>query len=140
MNENLVKAKLSIDNNHFYLDPLKPTIAPFEIEYFNLEVGDKIMGYEDDQEWEGIVGYDSSYPEEMEWFLYISNGVKTTVSPERMEGRSEGSRATMPYGEIRGKLIVAEALLTEGVDIELVIKYTKLSKRRLEKIVKRIML
>lgn len=93
----MIKAKLSIDSNHYHYGPSRPTISPFEIQYFELNVGDKIVGFQDDQEWEGIIEYDPTYPEEMKWFLDLNNCIEYPVSQEKMMGRSEGGRGYHAY-------------------------------------------
>ncbi len=133
----MVKAKLAIDCNFYQVEPSKPTISPFEIQYFELQVGDEIIGFQDDQEWEGTVSYDPTYPDEMQWYLDLNNSIEHPVSQERMEGRSEGGRAAMPIGEIRGELLVVEAMLADGMDIDKVSQYTRLSRTRLENIKRR---
>ena len=66
---NAIILKISIDCNFNQHGFSKPTISPFEIEYFSLKEGDIVIGFQDEQEWEGIVKYDSFLPEEMKWYL-----------------------------------------------------------------------
>jgi len=129
-----IELKLSIDCNFNQHGFSKPTISPFEIEYFSLKEGDIVIGFQDEQEWEGIVKYDSFLPEEMEWYLDLDLQKEYSVSNERAEGRHEGARSAFPIGEIIGGSAVATAMLTDGMDINLVKKYTRLSKTRLENI------
>jgi hypothetical protein len=129
-----IKVKLSIDCNFNQLGFSKPTISPFEIEYFFLKEGDIVIGFQDEQEWEGIVKYDASLPEEMNWYLDLDLQKEYSVSNERVEGRDEGTRSAIPTGEIRGESAVATAMLADGMDINIVKKYTRLSKTRLENI------
>lgn len=126
-----IRVKLSIDCNFNQLGFSKPTISPFEIEYFSLKEGDVVVGFQDEQEWEGTVRYDSSLPEEMKWYLDLDLQKEYSVSDERAEGRNEGARSAIPTGEIRGESEVVTAMLADGMDIDTVKKYTRLSKERL---------
>lgn len=128
------KLKISIDCNSNYFGFNKPTISPFEIEYFKLNEGDCVIGYQDEQEWEGIVRYNPNCPDEMQWYLDISDAKEYSVSVERMEGREEGGRSAIPIGEIRGEIRVVTAMLADGMEVDLVKKYTRLSKTRLQNI------
>lgn len=130
--------KIGIDCNFNWLGPLKPVISAFEIEHFNLKEGETIIGFQDDQEWEGIVKYDASCPEEMQWYIELKLTTEANVSIERMEGREEGARSAIPIGERTGEIYVVTAMIRDGIDIETVKKYTRLSKTRLENIKKAI--
>jgi hypothetical protein len=130
------KLKILVDCNSNYLGFNKPTISPIEIEYFSLNDGDCVIGYQDEQEWEGIVRYEPNCPDEMQWYLDISNAKEYPVSIERMEGREEGGRSAIPIGEIRGEICMVTAMLADGMEIDLVKKYTRLSKTRLINILK----
>ncbi|MGO4699267.1 hypothetical protein AB4Z50_33995 [Paenibacillus sp. 2TAB26] len=74
----------------------------------------------------------------MEWYLDISDSVEYPVSLEREEGRDEGWIAALPIGELSGEVTVVTAMLADGMDLNVVIKYTKLSRTRLENIKRRI--
>ncbi|MFC5468060.1 hypothetical protein ACFPPD_04960 [Cohnella suwonensis] len=130
--------KISIDTNFHYYGSTRPTISPFVIAQFNLHAGDVVIGFQDDQEWEGIIGFDPTYPEEMEWYLDLNCSKEYSVSKEREEGRDEGRRAAYPIGEISGEVAVVTEMLSDGMEIEKVIKYTRLSRTRLENIQRRL--
>jgi hypothetical protein len=134
MDNQKVKAKISIDCNFNYLGFDKPTISPFDVNYFALKEGDTVIGYQDEQEWEGIIRHDSSLSEEMKWYIELNLQKEYVVSSERMEGRDEGSRSAIPVGEIRGEIAVITAMLTDGMDIDTVKKYTRLSEMRIKNI------
>ncbi len=123
--------KISIDCNSNLLGFTKPTLSPYEIEYFSLKEGDIVIGFQDDLEWEGIIKYDSTLPEEMNWYLDLDLQKEYSVSDERVEGREEGARSAIPIGEIRGESIVVTAMIADGVSIDTIKKYTRLSKTRL---------
>jgi hypothetical protein len=130
------KLKISIDCNSNSLGFNKPTISPFEIEYFKLNEGDCVIGYQDEQEWEGIVRHETNCPDEMQWYLDLTNAKEYSVSIERMEGREEGGRSAIPIGEIRGEIHVITAMLADGMEVDIVSKYTRLSRTRLINILK----
>jgi hypothetical protein len=136
MDNQKVKTKISIDCNFNYLGFDKPIISPFDIEYFAFKEGDIVIGYQDEQEWEGIMRYDSTLPEEMKWYIELNLQKENVVSNERMEGRDEGARSAIPVGEIRGEIAVVTAMLNDGMDIDTVKKYTRLSETRLKNILK----
>lgn len=130
--------KIGIDANFNWLGPMKPVISTFEIEFFNLKEGEIIIGFQDEQEWEGIVRYDDSCPEEMQWYMELNPNSETKISKEKMECRKEGAKSAIPIGEIRGEIYVVTAMIKEGKDIDTVSKYTRLSRTRLENIKKSI--
>ena len=138
MDNKKIKAKISIDCNFNYLGFTKPTITLFTVQYFTLKEGDIVLGFQDEQEWEGTIRYDASLPEEMEWYLDLNLEKEYTISPERAEGRDEGARAAFPTGEIIGEKAVVTAMLADGMDIDTVKKYTRLSETRLRNILKNI--
>jgi hypothetical protein len=128
---NINMLKISIDCNSNFLGFDKPTLSPFEIEYFSLKEGNIVIGFQDDLEWEGTIRYDSTLPEGMNWYLELDLQKEYSVSDERVEGREEGARSAIPIGEIRGESIVVTAMLADGVSIDTVKKYTRLPKARL---------
>ena len=131
--------KISIDTNFHFYGPTRPTISPFVISRFNLLLGEKVIGFQDSQEWEGIIGFDKTYPEEMQWYLDISDGEEFAVSFDREVGRDEGWDAALLIGELSGEIAVVTAMLADGIDIDTITKYTRLSRTRLENIKRRIM-
>jgi hypothetical protein len=131
MHNESIKVKLMVDCNCNYLGFDKPTLSSFEIEYFSLKEGDKVIGFQDEQEWEGIVRKDPTLPEDMQWYLELDLQKESLVSEERQVGRDEGFRSALPIGEIGGEMAVATAMIADGIDIEVVMKYSRLSKDRL---------
>ncbi|ETT46684.1 hypothetical protein C162_19544 [Paenibacillus sp. FSL R7-269] len=128
--------KIAIDTNFNYFGPSRPTISPFVISYFDLHAGDIVIGFQDDQEWEGSIGYAPNCPEEMEWYLDLNGSLEYSVTKEREQGRDEGRRASYPIGELSGEVAVASKMLSDGIDIDKVLNYTRLSRTRLENIKK----
>jgi hypothetical protein len=135
---NMYKVKIAIDTNFHHFGPTRPTVSPFVISYFNISRGDTVIGFQDDQEWEAVVGFDSTYPEEMEWFLELTGSKEFAVLKEREEGRDEGWSAACPIGELNGEVAVVTAMLADGIDIERIFKYTRLSRTRLNNIKRRL--
>lgn len=130
--------KISIDTNFHFHSPTRPTISPFVISRFNLVLGEKVIGFQDSQEWIGTIGFDKTYPEEMEWYFDLSDAEEFPVTPDRETGRDEGWTAAIPIGELSGEIAVVTAMLTDGIDIDTVAKYTRLSLTRIENIKRRI--
>lgn len=131
--------KISIDTNFHYYGPNRPIISPFVVSRFNLRLGEVVIGFQDSQEWEGIIGFDNTYPEEMQWYLDISDGKEYPVTSEREAGRDEGWAAALPIGELNGEIAIVSAMLEDGIDIDEISKYTRLSRTRLENIKKRLL-
>ncbi|MEK4008419.1 hypothetical protein [Paenibacillus sp. FSL H3-0333] len=132
----MIKVKIAIDTNFNYFGPSRPTISPFVISHFDIHEGDIIIGFQDDQEWEGNIGYDPNSPEEMEWYLDLNGSKEYSVTEEREKGRDEGIRAAYPIGELSGEVAVVSKMLSDGMDIVKVLNYTRLSRTRLENIKK----
>lgn len=128
------KVKISIDSNNNYYGFDKPIVSSYEIEYFGLKEGDLVIGYQDEQEWEGIVKYDNSLSEELQWYIELDLGKEKIISSERKEGREEGARSAIPIGEIRGEVAVVTNMLIDGIDFNTVKKYTRLPEKRLRSI------
>lgn len=72
----------------------------------------------------------------MKWYLELNLQKEYGVSNERMEGRDEGAKSAIPVGEIRGEIAVVTAMLNDGMDIDTVKRYTRLSETRLKNILK----
>ena len=125
------KLNIGVDCNFNYHGFDKPIISPFEVEYFELKDGDVVTASQDDTDWEATVRFDPSCPEEMRWYLELNLDKESPVSDERVEGRSEGSRSAVPLGEIRGEQAVVTKMLEDGMEIETILKYTRLSKTRI---------
>ncbi|KQN96008.1 hypothetical protein [Paenibacillus sp. Leaf72] len=131
--------RISIDTNYHYDGHIRPTIPPFVISHFNLRSGDKVIGYQEDQEWEGEIGFNATYPEEKRWYLELENSVEYPVSKERELGRDEGSAAAKPIGEFVGEAKMVEKMLADGMDIDKVFKYTRIPRSTLQGIQSRVL-
>lgn len=138
MHNETKKVKIMIDCNRNHFGDDYPTISYFVIEYFSLKEGDRVIGFQDEQEWEGIVRKDPTLPKDMQWYIELDIQKESLVSEERQVGRLEGFSSAMPIGEISGEMAVVTAMIADGIDIEVVMKYTRLSKDRLINIKKRL--
>lgn len=116
--------KISIDTNSNYLGPDKPTIFLNDIRYFEIATGDRIIGYQDDQEWEGMIESQSHLPEWYRFYLDLNTCIETIVTSEVYKARDDGGSIGMALGEKDTKLFVAEAMFQDGLAIEKIEQYT----------------
>lgn len=70
--ESIAIIKICIDCNYNYLGPDKPIVSENQIQKFNLSVNQKIIVYQDDDEWVGIIKFDDTYPKNMKWFVELN--------------------------------------------------------------------
>ncbi|MDQ1236119.1 hypothetical protein QE450_003617 [Paenibacillus sp. SORGH_AS306] len=128
--------KISIDTNSNYLAPDKPTIFLNDMRYFAIAAGDRIIGYQDDQEWEGIIESQSHLPEWYQFYLDLNTCIETIVTPEVYKAREDGESVGRTLGKKDTKIFVAQAMFQDGLDIEKIKHYTELSLLELENIQK----
>jgi hypothetical protein len=129
------KKRISIDSNcnhHGYDTPL---LSVYEVEQFGLSVGEEVIGYQDDLEWEGKVCKQISENGE-EWYIKLDLSCENAVSEERSIGRDEGFSSGVSYGEFKAENTIATKMLADGMDIFIVSKYTRLPLSKLESIQK----
>ncbi len=88
--------------------------------------------YQDEDEWQGIVRFDSSQETDKQWFIEIANDSHQEISPERQRGQNEGFLNGSWSGKLSTRIEIAEEMIRDGFDLAYVHKYTKLSKERLE--------
>lgn len=129
--------KIEIDTNSNYLGFTKPIIFSEEMRYFGIVEGDRIVGYQDDQEWEGIVEYQADLPEEYRYYLDVDKCIETILPEEVYKARSDGTILGKGIGEIETKTIIAQAMFQDGLDIEKIQQYTDLSLTELKYIQKK---
>lgn len=129
--------KISIDTNSNYLGFTKPIIFLEEMRYFDIVAGDRIVGYQDDQEWEGIVEYQADLPEEYRYYLDVDKCIETIVPEEVYKARSDGGILGIGIGKIETKTIIAQAMFQDGLDIEKIQQYTDMSLTELKYIQKK---
>ncbi|MDQ1236113.1 hypothetical protein QE450_003611 [Paenibacillus sp. SORGH_AS306] len=119
--------KIEIDTNSNYLGFTKPIIFLEHIKYFNILEGDRIVGYQDEQEWEAIVEYQADLPEGYRYYLDVDKCIETIVPKEVYEARNDGVMLGISIGKIETKIIVAQAMFQDGVDIEKIQQYTDMT-------------
>lgn len=116
--------KISIDTNSNYLGMDKPMISLNKIKYFGITSGDRIIGYQDDQEWEGMIESQSHLPDWYRFYLDLNTCIETIIAPEVYKARDDGGSIGMALGEKYTKLFVAEAMFQDGLAIEKIEQYT----------------
>lgn len=126
--------KISIDTNSNYLGPDKPTIFLNDIRYFEIATGDRIIGYQDEQEWEGMIESQSHLPEWYRFYLDLNTCIETIIAPEVYKARENGGSIGRTFGKKYTKTFVAEAMFQDGLAIEKIKNYTGLSLLELENI------
>lgn len=130
--------KISIDTNSNYLGPDKPTIFLNDMRYFAIATGDRIIGYQDEQEWEGIIESQSHLPEWYQFYIDLNTCIETIIAPEVYKARDDGRSIGMALGEKYTKIFVAEVMFQDGLAIEKIKNYTGLSLLELENIQRKI--
>jgi hypothetical protein len=63
--------RILIDTNFNYLGPSCPALSAKEVMKSGLKKGEKIIAYQDDDEWEGIVSYAELLPPMYQWFIQL---------------------------------------------------------------------
>jgi hypothetical protein len=61
--------RVSIDTNYYYLGPDFPTISIIDIKKNGLVENQRVIAWQDDDEWYGTVKYDLSLPEQYQWYI-----------------------------------------------------------------------
>jgi hypothetical protein len=64
--------KFEIDCNFNYLEPEKPTVSQNEVKTLSLVQSEKVIVFQDDDEWIGVVVHDDSLPEMYQWYIDIT--------------------------------------------------------------------
>ncbi len=55
--------KIAIDTNFNFLGPYYPALSFDEVRKLNLIEGEKIIAFQDNDEWEGIIHFDKTLPQ-----------------------------------------------------------------------------
>lgn len=63
--------RINIDCNYNYLGPSKPVLTEREVEELGLFVNQRVMAYQDDDEWYGTIRYDEELPESKRWYIEL---------------------------------------------------------------------
>lgn len=115
--------KLLIDTSIFYLEPHKVTINPALIEYFNISVGGRIIAYQDDQEWEGIVEYQPDWPIESRYYIDLEKSIQRDVPPDINLGRKEGLHSRLPTGYTFSERKLLKAMTDDNMNPDTIQQY-----------------
>lgn len=65
--------QINIDTNYNFLGPTKPVISKNEIINLKLEINQKVIAIQDDDKWLGTIKFDSSLPEQWQWYIEIES-------------------------------------------------------------------
>lgn len=63
--------KIEIDTNFNFLGPCYPTLSLDEVRKLKLIVGEKIIVFQDNDEWNGIVCHDKTLPQMYQWYIKL---------------------------------------------------------------------
>jgi hypothetical protein len=61
--------RVEVDCNFYYFNPTTPTISKGCIERLKLSINQKVIAFQDDDEWVATVKFDPSLPERFQWYL-----------------------------------------------------------------------
>lgn len=106
-------------------------MSDLEIKLLGLIEGERVVAYQDDDEWDGIVRYDSSEPEGRQWYIELDGSSYRQISSDKHRGRTEGFRSGFVDGEVSARIKIAQTMLQHGVDAAEVQKYTELPMNKL---------
>ena len=126
------KKVISIERSNCDPQTKMPIISSYAVEYYPLRPDEIVIVFEEDSEWEGKIIYQANREERYQWCVDINYDSMCDVNEERMIGREEGASASIPLGEKRGELTVAEKMFLDGFTVEVVSKYVRISKEQLE--------
>ncbi|MEI5909667.1 hypothetical protein WAK64_21975 [Bacillus spongiae] len=63
--------KFEVDCNFNYLGPDMPSLSKKEVITFNLNTNDRVVVYQDDDEWVGTVVFDDKLPLMYQWYVRL---------------------------------------------------------------------
>ena len=63
--------RVYVDCNFNWFGPRHPSLSKADVEKYDLRAGEKIIAYQDDDEWEGIVFFDDAFPSDHKWYVKI---------------------------------------------------------------------
>jgi len=63
--------RIPLDTNYNCLGPDKPILSPKKVVYFKVEINERVIVVQDDEEWVGTVKFDPSLPEQWQWYIEI---------------------------------------------------------------------
>jgi hypothetical protein len=65
--------RFEVDCNFNYLGPDKPALSIGEVIALSLNPDEKVLVFQDEDEWSGIVVFDKSLPQMYQWYVRIIN-------------------------------------------------------------------
>ena len=68
--------RVNIDTNYYYLSPNKPAITKKEVIDLGLNINQRVIAVQDEDEWTGVVKHDPSLPEQWQWYVQLEIGRK----------------------------------------------------------------
>ena len=63
--------KINVDCNYNYLGPSKPVLTKYEVEKLGLQVNQRVIAYQDEDEWYGTIKFEETFPEPMRWYIEL---------------------------------------------------------------------
>lgn len=120
---------IEIDTNCYEVFGL-PTLWRIKVEVFNLKEGQKVIAYQDEDEWEAIVRFDETLPFEKQWYVELISDLPPS-SFDRQKGRDDGYMDGRCSGILSEKINIAIKMLSDGLDINFVEKYTGLYREKI---------
>lgn len=63
--------RIMVDCNYNYLGPHFPALTKHEIDELGLQINQRVIAYQEDDEWFGTVKFDETLPESMRWFIEL---------------------------------------------------------------------
>lgn len=63
--------RIDVDTNFNWLGPDYPVLSHAKVSRYELQVGERVLTCQDDDEWEAVVRYDATLPEQYEWYVAL---------------------------------------------------------------------
>lgn len=63
--------RINVDCNYNYLGPSKPVLSEHELKELGASNKQRVIAYQDDDEWCGTIRYDETLPENMKWYIEL---------------------------------------------------------------------
>ena len=69
--------RIEVDCNYYYLSPTTPTVSKRIIDQLKLSINQKVIAYQDEDEWVATVKFDQTFPKQYQWYVefdeFVSN-------------------------------------------------------------------
>lgn len=63
--------RVEVDTNFNWLGAGCPALTQRRAEELGLSVGERVVAYQDDDEWPGIVRFDPTLPHQYQWYVVL---------------------------------------------------------------------